>query len=134
MPLIKISEASPRMLDWLVTVLELPVEGYEATRNLLEVGKLIGKPYSTSWELTGPLLHREGIGLISIANDESVWKASYNSCKEVSILYNGQMRLTFSYCDQYGETPLVAVLRCYCYSKFGEFYAMKDEVYDVLNQ
>lgn len=56
---------------------------------------------STSWSQGGPIIEREGIGLVPKANGEQ-WSAGI---------------------DQFitgGDTALIAAMRCYVASKFGE--------------
>lgn len=72
---------------------------------------------SSSWEWAGPIIEREGIGLLSEARDHSVWVAKLAYAKEIALW--SPARLVFSYCLSRADTPLIAAMRCYVMSKLG---------------
>jgi hypothetical protein len=67
------------------------------------------KPYSTDWAQGGPIIEREKI---AIDFDGAAWCASDNH-KPLA---------------NYGPTPLIAAMRCYCASKLGHEVDVPDEL------
>jgi hypothetical protein len=89
----KTSELSGVALDWAVARCEVGAEF---------IGE-IDDPhfYSTDWALAGPIIERERIELRDAGGDG--WAADDNL-----------------HATQYGDTPLIATMRCYVASKLGE--------------
>jgi hypothetical protein len=56
--------------------------------------------YSTSWQLAGPIIHRE---VRTLEGSDDDWFA--------------MSRFGFT---SYGSTPLIAAMRCYCCAKLGD--------------
>ena len=75
--------------------------------------------YSTDWSIAGPIIEREEIGLKRNApcSEGREWEAS------PSILAKGA-GVKFGY----GPTPLVAAMRCYVASKFGDEVEIPEEL------
>jgi hypothetical protein len=69
-----------------------------------EVWQLTPRPWSTDWNHGGPIIEREHIALDM--PDRSPWKATKASASGWSV--------------RYGSTPLIAAMRAYVASKFGD--------------
>jgi hypothetical protein len=103
---LKTSELQGAVLDWAVAK--------------CEVGDAINEIddphfYSTDWALAGPIIEREGITVRRYT--DALWDASIGRLDYVAD----------------GPTPLVAAMRCYVASKFGDDLVLfKVEVPDEL--
>lgn len=76
-------------------------------------------PYSRWWMFGGPIIHREGIGVQPSAGLRPVgiaWSAEY-SCAQASLKFL-----------QHGPTPLIASMRCFVASKFGDEVDIPEEL------
>ena len=139
MKTIKVSEATPIQLDWLVAKCEGANDEQlgrleSAQKCVALTGDMQTKPFtpSTDWAQGGPLIEREKIDLEFMDNFEA-W------CGSVVREY-GQDRESYSD-DQdresytaeqesfvgYGPTPLIAVCRCYVASKMGDVVEVPSE-------
>ena len=102
--LIKVSEATPLQLDYMV--------GYIRGEKLRIFDQQIVWPEdyspSTDWALGGPIIQREEICVL--APVRGLWRGR----KE------GR--------TQYGPTPLVAAMRCYVSSKLGDEVEIPEEL------
>jgi hypothetical protein len=72
--------------------------------------------YSTDWAQAGPIIERERIAF---------WFEKYDDVDSAlpmwaAVRFNGQ--------DYYGETPLIAAMRCYVASKLGEEVEVPNEI------
>jgi hypothetical protein len=69
-------------------------------------------PYSTEWECGGPIIERERIELLQMhtPREPALWMAS-----PVISMQEGEISS-----DWHGPTPLIAAMRAYVASKFGE--------------
>ena len=122
MVLIKVAEATELQLDWLVA----KCEGMKLHRNALLDGQikegwwvsgyymdpnnwipLSLLNFSTDWAQGGPIIEREKIGLLPSGN------AYYE--RDGGTYYS------------YGDTPLIAAMRCYVASKLGETVEIPEE-------
>jgi pimeloyl-ACP methyl ester carboxylesterase len=101
---IKVSDATPLQLDWLVT----KCEGYDHEVTSSEWGMW---GWATDWAQGGPLIDRERI---SVASIDPHWQASMPST-----IYQG---------EQDGPTPLIAAMRCYVASKLGDTIEIPNEL------
>jgi len=99
---IKVSEATPTQIDWLVVVAML--SGRYSVSDLA--------PYSTSWAHGGPIIEREIARVENLGGGS--WAAYKNSESETH-------RLT-------GPTPLIAAMRCYVASIFGDEVEIPEEL------
>ena len=71
---------------------------------------------SADWAQGGPIIEREGIGLQYGGDD---WDLPWSACKETGH-YEG---------DRYfGQTPLIAAMRCYVASKLGDEADVPEEL------
>ena len=73
--------------------------------------------YSTDWAKGGPILEREGIQIAPMRLGD-VW--------EIKSWHASRRNRGALACDQEAETPLIAAMRCFVASKFGE--EVPDEV------
>jgi hypothetical protein len=70
---------------------------------------------STNWKLGGPIIEREGISLIRQTPDR--WVSEYsNGCDRID------------HARSWGPTPLIAAMRCYVASKFGDNVEIPDDL------
>jgi hypothetical protein len=106
----KTNELTGAALDWAVTKCELPKEwsGVE-----IVLGE--DTDYSTDWRLGGAIIEREMI-TVECFYEESTWHA-WTPAPEQPRDAHG-----------YGETPLVAAMRCYVASKLGDQVEVPDEL------
>lgn len=109
---IKIAEATPLQLDWLVA----KCEGRSGETALRDSHYGVYSP-STNWAQGGPIIEREGVGLhrnskLLYLNDEKRWQA------HLIIALDGPPPRT-GY-DSKGPTSLIAAMRCYVASKLGD--------------
>lgn len=115
---IKVSEATPLQLDWLV----VKCEGMEEDYN--KYGFALGDcdtPYSpaTNWNQGGPIIERERMNIKSNMTrnaeyPEYDWMAD---CPEQGFC-----------CSVNGPTPLIAAMRCYVISKLGDEVEVPNEL------
>lgn len=126
MKTIKVSEATERQLDWMVSTLTNPEWDYEDraynTFDWIDTGDTNDEQYSpsTDWAQGGPIIEREGINLSvdyqdsALSNDmvQIGWKGN---------LWNNSVPGTAGFLQwAYGPTPLIAAMRCFVASKLGE--------------
>lgn len=128
---IKVSEASGRVLDYLVAVAIGHVNGFP--ENLLGVRvkgfgheRIKWQP-STDWSQGGPIIEREDISFRKYHNLNSATHGTFYAriCKESGTLV-GWYKTTG--CQQTGPTPLVAAMRCYVASKLGDEVEVPEEL------
>ena len=105
---IKVSEATPTQLDYMVAYILGAGVGHGGKDRFLEIFKhqhanTTGYCFSSDWALGGPIIEREGIA-INAHLDGSEWFARD---------YWGEH-------EQSGPTPLIAAMRCYVASKLGD--------------
>jgi hypothetical protein len=106
---IETSKLTGAALDWAVALIEKPgIVGVRPDGKLGAAGNLAFSP-STNWAQGGPIIEREKI---AIDFDGAAWCASDNH-KPLA---------------NYGPTPLIAAMRCYCASKLGHEVDVPDEL------
>jgi hypothetical protein len=107
--LVKTSKLTGAALDWAVAKCE------GAPEYLLDkpwrASELL-EHYSTDWSQGGPIIEREGIRIVQVAS--TVWGAVYSS---------GDIGR-----EHFATTPLIAAMRCYVASKFGEAVEIPDQL------
>ena len=119
---IKTSELTGAALDWAVQ---------EAQLNTLkqpELGLLINqigygetvKRYSTNWSQGGPIIERESIDVRAPRPMWLYWKAYSSEWNQFGLIENN---------TQYGDTLLIAAMRCYVQSKLGDEVEIPDELF-----
>lgn len=109
---IKTSELTGAALDWAVAM----CEGRTDVRVDPDDGELVGQSefdYSTDWAQAGPIIEREKIDLFT---EKQTYPESW--CASVARHQNGR-RLVGWRLHEYGETALIAAMRCYVTSKLG---------------
>ena len=108
---IKVSEATPIQLDWLVAT----CEGYPNITGIHQQGRIrivSGQFFnpSTDWSEGGPLIQSN---LLCLSPDPTQgWRA------------NGYMDAV----EYFGPTPLIAAMRCYVASKLGNVVEIPEEL------
>ena len=121
MKTIKIAEATPIQLDWLLAKIQNPgwwEDGYMDGDPLFALEMDDGDTYSptTYWAQGGPILETEGI---TVCCENKEWTAYFRDN-----LFNEDGSEFF----QKGETPLIAAMRCYVASKLGETAEIPSEL------
>lgn len=104
----KTSELIGAVLDWAVA----KCAGVDSLFEAYEVGR---HHYSTDWAQGGPIIEREKIG---IAYARGCWAAHPD-------------RADYPNCDTpyfFGQTPLIAAMRCYVASKLGDTVEIPKEL------
>ena len=134
MKTIKVSEATERQLDWMVSTLTNPEWDYEDraynTFDWIDTGDTNDEQYSpsTDWAQGGPIIEREGINLSvdyqdsALSNDmvQIGWKGN---------LWNNSVPGTAGFLQwAYGPTPLIAAMRCFVISKLGDTVEVPEEL------
>lgn len=118
---IKVSEATPLQLNWLVAQCEgidLSGKDRSAVTNFLVGCKCQRKyRYSSDWLISGPIIERERIQIFP-HNGASEWCGVTHVPRDY---YTGIL-------TQDGPTPLVAAMRCYVSSKLGDEVDVPDEL------
>jgi hypothetical protein len=78
---------------------------------------------STNWAQGGPIIEREGLGIMQHNNiperPENRW---------CCVKYVGGMLLNKPPLQMYGSTPLIAAMRCYVASKLGDEVEIPEEL------
>ena len=100
----KTSELTGAALDWAVAKCE-----YEWVRDGVDDDC---PDYSTNWEFGGKIIEREGIHLFQ--ETRGLWCAFIGEDGE----------------DFWADTPLIAAMRCYVASKFGDEFDIPEEIAD----
>lgn len=98
----KVNQLEGAALDWAVT----KAEGFDAEVTGPEWG-LWG--WATDWGQGGPIIEREWL-------DITPWPNESNE----DLRWHCQQHDTANDCAQYGPTPLIAAMRCYVASRFGD--------------
>jgi hypothetical protein len=104
----KIFKLTGAALDWAVA----KCEGVEFTYEDHPAHELICFKYSTDWAQGGPIIERECIDLQYQGGDVDVWAADMFGAE----------------CSVYGDTPLIAAMRCYVASKLGDEVEIPEEL------
>lgn len=78
---------------------------------------LVGFAPSASWEHGGPLIERERIAVLG--DDNAAWAAGWQTSSDAEEVPPGFRRVAGE-CWQAGPTALVAAMRAYVASKFGD--------------
>jgi hypothetical protein len=110
----KVSEITSLQLDWIVTDLE-GVKTYGIKDWLEQRPYTVGNRWSTDWAQSGPIIERERIALTAYLRADLVthWRA---------------VAFTSGTVPMYGETPLIAAMRCYVASKLGDEVEVPNEL------
>lgn len=115
---IKVSEATPIQLDWLVAKCEYPnSQGMVYCRNDQVETAWHGRySPSTDWSQGGSIIEREDISFRKYHNPKSTAHGTYYAkvCRESGSMVQWSDKRDFT-----GPTPLIAAMRCYVASKLG---------------
>lgn len=114
---IKVSEATDKVLDYLVATCE-GEETYIHKGRLEARWTDNGYSPSTYWAQGGPIIEREGLYL-KARNDAKEWASGALSVKR----QDGKPGPLY-----YGPTPLIAAMRCYVASKLGDTAEVPEEL------
>ena len=116
-------------LDWAVAKCEghrTKLEGWPPYVTYVPAGKRSDYKYvpSTNWKQGGPIIDREGIGLLPADGHRGgqceafkYRRTHHDLCIEDGITHR-----------MFGPTPLIASMRCYCCAKLGEFVNIPEEL------
>jgi hypothetical protein len=109
----KTAELTGAALDWAVTQIEYtdkhPISVWRNFRDECH--------YSTDWAQGGPIIEREKIDVFW-QNHQHAWVGSMS---------RGANKIGFRHL-QYGNTPLIAAMRCYVASKMGDEIEIPEEL------
>ena len=103
---VKVSEATPKQINWLVAKCEDVLFPRSVPK------------YTTDWSQGGPIIEREEIAVQCGYCDGELdgWIADSKKLNDDEGM------------EQYGSTPLIAAMRCYVASKLGEEVEVPDEL------
>lgn len=107
---IKVSKTTNLQLDWLVAEALNTGDGQRILENTIDFVQ-----YTTDWSQGGPIIGRENIGLIC-QQPESTKRCAYHQTAEGEVFYH------------YGDTLLIAAMRCLVASKLGDEVEVPDEL------
>ena len=102
---VRVSEAAPVQLNWLVAQAEGNVRLQYDSREGLIINNVLGWiPYrpSVAWQQGGPIIEREGITIWAF--DDVTWRAQLDTATD----------------PLEATTPLIAAMRCYVTFKLGD--------------
>ena len=117
---VKTSELKDAALDWAVAKCEgiTPIavkKKYSEGHILYNLpASTVPLEYSSKWSQGGPIIEREFLSIINAAGDD-VWSA-YPIADDPVVHRKS------------GSTPLIAAMRCYVKSKFGDFVEIPDQL------
>jgi hypothetical protein len=113
---IKVSKLSRAALDWAVSQCEKRNEPEIIHNFKMAWYTWPSVRYSTNWQEAGPIIERELIRIISPTMRGVEWVA--------------RIRKTggLNWIEAYGQTPLIAAMRCYIASKMGEEIELPDNL------
>ena len=130
---IKVSDATPLQLDWLVATaqgrkeIKIYAPSRPTDRGWIEV-RFNPEPKATTarfdptqdWQFGGPIIEREMIELTNWGlNDVWCAKATDYSCRPAQ---------DEIFAEQFGPTPLIAAMRCFVASKLGDTVDIPEEL------
>lgn len=122
MRVVKVSEVSGVVLDWLVAKCDISSCWILDLESFIPNHRLGRINYSTKWAQGGPIIER-----IKGLQFKHWLESKPESCCEVHIHnYEGDW-------IAFGPTPLVAAMRCYVASKLGETVEVPDELFEAVN-
>lgn len=121
---IKVAEAGPRALDWLVSKC-LGVSCTGRPKVFLFKWERGEQRYSTDWSQGGPILHREIDTLRKRSKAEEAELARPNP----NFKFKAEVFADIDgYHCAFGPTPLIAAMRCYVSSRLGDTVEVPDEL------
>jgi len=111
MKTVQVSDLSGAALDWAVAMAEGLKIRTVTKRGLTIIGHSPYLPRKV-WNIAGPIIEREEIAIEPIAHYDS---RDHVSGWDALMYYNGGLDVSYT-----GETPLLAAMRCYVASKYGD--------------
>lgn len=134
---IKTSELTGAALDWAVAKCENDLAIYDPAdlpEKFIRMRAAGLHNYSTDWSQGGPIIEREGIGVLfdsGSACRKPSWFATPDS-QGTSSSYEGEVFDPAFMVDEkvgvYGPTPLIAAMRCYVAFKLGDEVDVPEEL------
>ena len=124
---VKTSELKDAALDWAVTVCEEAWTGNSDRFMVIfkhQNETKQGYCWSTNWSQGGPIIEREGINVIQ---EFGGYEGSFATVKGWCA-YRYVRGGTINPQRYYGDTPLIAAMRCYVASKLGDEVDVPEEL------
>lgn len=124
---IKTQDLIGAQLDWAVAKCEgVNLEAFALYYEPTELGDLDGHGfpkfhYSTIWSQGGPIIERQEIEL-------SKWGVDGWEARDTNYQFLNTPQEHAVFVEGCGPTPLIAAMRCYCCSKFGDEVEVPDEL------
>ncbi len=122
--MIKVSEATPSQINYLVAKIEgvkfTLAQVYGLWSVVIEYNYRLYEP-ATDWSQGGPIIEEEGISLTSYLDEEDPYWIGSVECQYKN--FNAT-----AYYEEYGPTPLIAAMRCYVTSKLGDTVDVPEEL------
>ena len=125
MRVVKVSEATGSVLDWMVAkCMGFSYEAYESSRKKWKDGTYRPAHWmpSTDWAQGGPIIEREQIAAW-FHTDYGCWCAAGIDWMNADVLSDTFMEMPDA---SRGPTPLIAAMRCYVSSKLGDEVEVPD--------
>ena len=134
----KTNELTGAALDWAVAKCEHPDLVWGNSIGIHHASHQIVIPHlpepqcywspSTNWAQGGPIIEREGIEL---SRDMGVYPDLPDGSLGVNLVHKWMANIERRW--QYGPTPLIAAMRCYCASKLGNEVDVPKELTNELD-
>lgn len=112
---IKTSETTPIQINWLVAEALNPGDGARILANEIDFIQ-----YHEDWAQGGPIIERERLQVLPIWREPS---EGWAAC-----VYDRIFEDDGTECYQCGPTPLIAAMRCFVASRFGDEVEVTDEL------
>ena len=119
---IKVSEATPNQIDWLVSKAEGFIDNYNSWLYEATLEEVADGSYhpSTNWSQGGPIIEREKISTkyqhSMVYEDKHRWFATNDT------------DITDPITGEYGPTPLIAAMRCFVSAYLGAEVEIPEEL------
>lgn len=113
---VKTNELQGAALDWAVATANGDYPQWDAERGVFYQANGDDMDYSTDWAQGGPIIEREMI-CIECVFHQAFWNA-----------YTPAPEQPTGEAHAYGDTPLVAAMRCYVASKLGDTIEIPEEL------
>lgn len=110
----KTSELTGAALDWAVARCEGIINGDD-----LDTGFILERGYtpSTDWAQGGPIIEREKVCIVWLSKQDLGSEPEHYCVAHIDGVY-----------CRYGQTPLIAAMRCYVASKLGDEVNVPEEL------
>ncbi len=124
---VKTSELYGPALDWAVAKCDQPQWSDEDARLWVQDDEYQYTP-STDWDEGGPIIEREGICISKRYSPLSLEKKPATPVTDWSAGYFEAPHSALEHHAQFGPTPLIAAMRCYCCAKLGDTVEIPEEL------